>query len=199
MARKFLLATKNRDKVRELKQALGQFDVELLSAADMAELPDVVEDAPTLEGNAVKKARTLYEITGIPAIADDTGLEVHALGGAPGVYSSRYSGPGATYQDNVNKLLNALEEIAGADRSARFRTVIAYVDAKGTETVEGVCHGVITSDPRGKDGFGYDPVFQPDGQESTMAEMTVAEKNAISHRGEALRKFVFLMVEKKLL
>jgi len=199
MARKFLLATKNRDKVRELKQALGQFDVELLSAADMAELPDVVEDAPTLEGNAVKKARTLYEITGIPAIADDTGLEVHALGGAPGVYSSRYSGPGATYQDNVNKLLNALQEIAGADRSARFRTVIAYVDAKGTETVEGVCHGVITSDPRGKDGFGYDPVFQPDGQESTMAEMTVAEKNAISHRGEALRKFVFLMVEKKLL
>lgn len=185
---KLLLATKNPDKVREIRHALAGLPVALLSATDMPELPEVVEDAQTLEGNAVKKAETLFRLTGIPSVADDTGLEVLALGGAPGVFSSRYAGPDASYADNVAKLLQALESIPPERRQAQFRTIIAFADAKGAVTMVGLCRGRIILAPRGSQGFGYDPVFQPEGSDRTFAEMSIEEKNRISHRARALQR-----------
>ena len=182
-----LIATRNRDKVREIRTMLAALPVTILTAADLEDVPEVEEDAPTLEGNAIKKAKTLFEATGLPTLADDTGLEVEALGGAPGVYSSRYSGPGATYEDNVRKLLKAMEHIPPGHRRARFRTVVAFVHKGGVETVEGICEGEITTAPRGTQNFGYDPVFFVPELGKTMAEMTMEEKNRISHRGRALR------------
>ncbi len=187
---KLLLATRNRDKVRELKAILAGLPLELISAADMPGLPEVEEDAETLEGNAIKKARTLFELTGIPAMADDTGLEIDALDGAPGVYSSRYSGPDATYRDNVEKVLRELQNVPEAQRTARFRTVVAFVSETETKTVEGICHGRIAAEPRGSGTFGYDPIFEVTGTGKTMAEMTLEEKNRISHRGRAMAQFV---------
>ncbi|KAA3620399.1 MAG: RdgB/HAM1 family non-canonical purine NTP pyrophosphatase [Calditrichaeota bacterium] len=189
----FLLATKNRDKVIEIRAKLASLNIDLISAADRDDLPDVVEDAPDLEGNAIKKAKTLFEITGIPSIADDTGLEVDALGGAPGVFSSRYSGPNATYAENVNKLLSEMKHVPSANRSARFRTVVALVSATGTRTVDGACLGTITTEKRGSGNFGYDPVFEVLGTGKTMAEMTLDEKNKISHRGRAFQRLLELI------
>jgi XTP/dITP diphosphohydrolase len=180
---RFVLATANPDKTREIQEILGD-DVELL--ARPAEVPDVEETGDTLEANARLKARALVDATGVAAIADDTGLEVHALGGAPGVYSARYAGEGATYADNVAKLLEAL---AGRpDRSARFRTVAIAMWPDGTEIVaEGSVEGTIAREASGSRGFGYDPVFVPAGAAVTFAEMTSEAKHAVSHRGRAFR------------
>ena len=185
---KLLLATRNRDKVREIRSVLADLDVELICAADVPDLPEVEEDADTLEGNAIKKAMTLHKITGLPTLADDTGLEVEALGGAPGVYSSRYAGPDATYADNVQKLLQAMRDVPESRRQAQFRTVVAFAHDGNVETVEGICRGVITTEPRGSNNFGYDPVFYVPDLGKTMAEMTLEEKNRISHRGRALQE-----------
>ncbi len=185
---KLLVATRNRDKLREIREVLADLDVELLCAADLPDLPEVVEDAATLEGNAIKKALTLHRLTGLPTLADDTGLEVDALGGAPGVYSSRYAGENATYADNVRKLLHELEGVSAEQRTARFRTVAAFAHDGTVETVEGICEGRITTEPRGSGNFGYDPVFFVPEAGKTMAEMTLEEKNRISHRGRALRE-----------
>ena len=193
---KLRLATQNHDTVLEMRAALNGLEAERLSAADMPELSEVVEDTPTLEGNAIKKAETLFQITGIPSIADDTGLEVAALKGAPGVFSSRYSGPNATYADNVRKLLRELHGVPQNARNARFRTVIAFANTSGTKTVEGTCEGEIITEPRGNTGFGYDPVFLYKPVGKTFAEMPVAEKNKISHRGKALQKLAVLLREK---
>ena len=190
---KLLLATKNRDKVAEIRHALSGLHLELISAADRDDLPEIEEDAETLTGNAIKKAQTLFRLTGIPSLADDTGLEVDALDGAPGVYSSRYSGTNASYADNVEKLLRELAEVPDTLRSARFRTVIALADSDGTATVEGVCEGKIIAAARGEAGFGYDPVFYYPPAQKTFAEMTAEQKNAISHRGIALRKAAELL------
>lgn len=155
-----------------------------------AGVPDVAEDADTLEGNARLKAAAIAEATGQPALADDTGLEVTALGGAPGVHTGRYAGENATYADNRARLL---ADLAGApDRSARFRTVVMVVWPDGRElSAEGVCGGTIPSEERGGRGFGYDSVFVPaDGDGRTFAEMSEAEKSAISHRGRALRALI---------
>jgi len=151
-------------------------------------LKEVEEDHPTLEGNALKKARYVYEATGLPALSDDTGLEVDALSGRPGVYSARYAGEDATYQDNLEKLLEELAGVAPKDRKAQFRTVAALVSGDDTHTFEGVCRGVILSKPRGDKGFGYDPVFQPEGYNQTFAELDPGVKNEISHRGRAIKK-----------
>jgi XTP/dITP diphosphohydrolase len=177
-------ASANPDKVVEIQQLLAGV-VELLPRPD--HVPDVVEDADTLVGNARLKASALCAATGLPAVADDTGLEVDALGGAPGVHAAHYAGEGRCYVDNRAKLL---AELAGVtDRRAAFRTVAIVVWPDGTELhVEGVCAGVITTEERGADGFGYDSVFQPDeGGGSTFAEMGTDAKNAISHRGRAFR------------
>jgi len=182
-------ASANPDKVVEIQRLLDGA-VHLLPRP--ADVPDVVEDADTLVGNARLKAVAICAATGMPAVADDTGLEVDALGGAPGVYAARYAGKGCTYQDNRHKLL---AEMKGADdRTARFRTVAIVVWPDGSELhVEGVCPGVITTEERGEVGFGYDAVFQPDeGGGRTFAEMEPDAKHAISHRGRA---FQALLVE----
>ena len=160
------------------------------------EIPDVVEDANTLDGNARLKATAIQSSTGCPAVADDTGLEVDALGGAPGIFSARYAGENATYEENVSKLLEEMSQVTGEGRSARFRTVALIVWEDGAETIaEGVVEGVIAETPSGKGGFGYDSVFIPSsGEGKTFAEMSDEEKNDISHRGVAFRKLKELLL-----
>ena len=154
-----------------------------------SEIPDVVEDADTLQGNARLKATAVRSATGCAAVADDTGLEVDALGGAPGIFSARYAGEDATDEDNVSKLLKEMSEVTGEGRSARFRTIALIAWEDGAETIaEGVVEGIIAATPSGIGGFGYDSVFIPTyGGGKTFAEMDDKEKNAISHRGAAFR------------
>lgn len=185
---KLILASRNRHKIRELRETLAGLDITLHAAPDFPRLREVEEDQPTLEGNALKKARYVYEETGLPALADDTGLEVDALDGRPGVYSARYAGESASYQDNVDKLLAELAGVDMKDRKAQFRTVVALVSDEGTHTFEGICRGIILTEERGNKGFGYDPVFQPEGYEQTFAELDSDVKNKISHRGRAVQK-----------
>lgn len=181
---RLVCASANPDKVVEISQLLAGL-VELLPRPP--EVPDVVEDADTLLGNARLKAVALCSATGIAAVADDTGLEVHALGGEPGVYSARYAGEGCSYADNRQKLLDALDGVA--DRRAAFKTVAIVVWPDGSEVyVEGVCPGTITTEECGDGGFGYDSVFRPDeGDGATFSEMGVEAKNRVSHRGRAFR------------
>lgn len=183
--RRIVLATANPDKAVELAGLLEGFDVVLRPA----DLPDVVEDADTLEGNARLKAVAVADATGELAVADDTGLEVDALGGRPGVYAARYAGPGATYADNVAKLLEELAGVPAGGRTARFRTVAVARFPDGREIVaEGSVEGTIAEAPVGADGFGYDPVFVPAGGDGrAFAQMTRPEKAEVSHRGRALR------------
>ncbi len=185
-------ASANPDKVREIEDLLVGV-VELLPRP--AHVPDVVEDADTLLGNARLKARALVAATGLPAVADDTGLEVDALGGAPGVRTARFAGDDASYADNRRHLLDALRGVAGAARTARFRTVVVLAHPDGGEVVaEGECRGTITELERGDRGFGYDAVFAPaDGDGRTFAEMTIADKHAMSHRGRAFRRLAELL------
>lgn len=183
-------ASANPDKVVEI-QAILEGVVDLVPRPP--EVPDVVEDADTLVGNARLKAEAICRATGLPAVADDTGLEVAALDGAPGVYAARYAGEGVTYADNRAKLLRELD--GAADRSAVFRTVVVVAYPDGTElVVDGECPGSITTEERGARGFGYDPVFAPaDGDGRTFAEMTDAEKNDVSHRGRAFRNLLLAL------
>lgn len=183
---KLLVATHNPHKLDEILAIFARPGLVLLSMRDLPDLPEVVEDGETLEANACKKAITLARATGLWALADDTGLEVSALGGEPGVYSARYAGENVSYAANNAKLLHKL---AGqADRRACFRSVIALADPGGNcRTVEGRCEGRIAEATRGANGFGYDPVFVPDGFTRTFAELEPEEKNRVSHRGNALR------------
>ena len=186
---KLIIATRNPHKLKEISTIFKLPNLDVGSALDYPDIPDVVEDGATLEENAVKKAVMLAVATGSWALADDTGLEVGALEGAPGVYSARYAGEDVSYSDNNAKLLSELEN--HADRGARFRTVVALSSPSGrAQYVEGVCPGVIGRALSGEKGFGYDPLFIPDGFEATYAEMTADEKNRISHRGRALQKAI---------
>jgi XTP/dITP diphosphohydrolase len=186
-----VLATASPEKTAEIADIVSAVSggrVELIARPEGAR--EVEETGETLEENARLKARALVELTGMAALADDTGLEVDALAGAPGVRSARYAGEGATYEENVAKLLDELEK-AGAvdesDRGARFRTVVVICFPDGDEIMaEGVVEGSIIPERRGKGGFGYDPVFVPEGHERTFAEMEPQEKHALSHRGRAL-------------
>lgn len=183
-----VLATRNEDKVREITDILGSSRFQILSLLDFPHFPSVVEDGETLEENAFKKAKVCFEYTQKTSLADDTGLVVHALGGSPGVYSSRYAGMGATYDDNVRKLLREMEGVSKSDRDAVFRCVVVIIDTKGkTYKGEGHLHGRIMTKPRGKSGFGYDPVFLVPSLGKTLAELSLEEKNQISHRGIAVR------------
>jgi XTP/dITP diphosphohydrolase len=189
-----VLATRNAHKLEEMQLALRESGFELKSAFDYHQLEEVIEDGDTLEENALKKARYTYEMTKLPSISDDTGLEVEALGGAPGVYSARYAGENATYAQNLERLLFDLDrherrQFQTVSRRARFRTIIALVCASGEFLFEGICDGQILREPRGEKGFGYDPVFMPLGYLKTFAEMDAATKNEISHRGRAIRAF----------
>jgi XTP/dITP diphosphohydrolase len=187
MTRRIVLATANPDKAREIVDALAGLDVELLDRP--ATVSEVDETGSTLLENARLKAHALRDATGEDALADDTGLEVDALGGAPGVWSARYAGEDATYADNVEKLVAEIAAARRNARTARFRTVLVLAGADGSELVaDGVVEGVIADEPRGTSGFGYDPVFVPaGGRGRSFAEMTLAEKQALSHRGRALR------------
>jgi len=182
---KFVIATRNAHKLEEIRAIFNTGGLDVCSALDFPDIPDTVEDRDTLEGNAIKKARELCGATGLMALADDSGLEVDALDGAPGVYSARYAGEPCSYQNNNAKLLR---ELSNKDnRRARFRTVIALA-RPGEEplTVEGKCEGVIIDQLRGEHGFGYDPLFVPDGFDLTFAELPSEVKNKISHRALAL-------------
>ncbi|HEX7098006.1 MAG TPA: RdgB/HAM1 family non-canonical purine NTP pyrophosphatase [Acidimicrobiia bacterium] len=182
MIPRLVIATKNAGKREEMTAILEEMGVvdEVVTGLDW---PDVEEVGETLEQNALLKARAVVESTGLPALADDTGLEVDALGGAPGVHTARYAGPEATYDDNNRKLLQELEGVA--NRRARFVTVVALVFPDGEYvTAEGSVEGRIAEEPRGERGFGYDPVFEIDGR--TYAEMSLEEKNRFSHRARAL-------------
>jgi len=184
---KLILATRNRHKLEEIRTLFDLPGLELSSALDHPDIPDVEEDGKTFEENAVKKALALARATGCWALADDSGLEVDALGGAPGVYSARYAGEPVSYPANNAKLLKALRNTDS--RRAQFRCVIALASPSGrTRTVEGRCEGRIIHETRGAKGFGYDPLFVPDGHSLTFAEMDPAAKNTISHRGRALQK-----------
>lgn len=186
--KKILLATRNHHKAEEIRQFLAGNDFQILTLADFPHVPEVVEDQPTLERNALKKARSAYEATGVLSLADDSGLECYFLELKPGVYSARYAGKNATYEDNNRKLLWAMKAVPFRHRNARFRTVIAIVGKGIEEVVEGRVEGDILEAPRGTNGFGYDPLFVPRGQKKTYAEMTLEEKNQISHRAMALKK-----------
>ena len=187
-AHPLVLATRNPGKVRELARRLEAYGFTLVPAPAAA--PPIEEDAPTLEGNALKKARALHAFTGLPALADDTGLEVAALGGRPGVYSARFAGPEATDADNRAALLDALRDVPEAQRQARFRTVLALVTSDAEDTFEGQCSGHILEQARGSGGFGYDALFVPEKHTQTFAEMSAEEKNRISHRARALDALV---------
>ena len=183
MIPRLVVASKNPDKITEIEEVLGEtgLTVEIVRGLDW---PEVEETGKTLEENALLKARAVVEATGLPVIADDTGLEVSALGGAPGVHTARFAGEGARYEDNVAKLVEVLGE--EADRSATFRTVVVLAFPDGAEIVaEGSLDGVIATYPRGAGGFGYDPVFEVEG--TTLAEMSVDDKNRLSHRARAIR------------
>lgn len=182
-----VLATNNKDKVREIKQLLDDLPVTILTADDFQDFPDIEETGATLVENARLKANGIAKFTGHPALADDSGLEIDALDGAPGVYSSRYAGENVTYEDNNRKVLAELAGVPVAKRTARFRCVIAIDWGNGaTDTCEGKCDGFITEDVIGHEGFGYDPIFYYPPLDKRFSEMTVAEKNSVSHRGLAL-------------
>ena len=188
-----VFATNNKHKIREISDLLDK-NFNILGLADVNITGDIPEDADTLEENALFKARFVHERTGKNVFADDTGLEVDALGGAPGVYSARYAGEGRSFDDNITKLLG---EMANADnRNARFRTVIALILDGKEHLFEGKVEGVITRERRGNGGFGYDPVFLAEEHELTFAEIPLSEKNLISHRARAMRKLLTFLKER---
>lgn len=196
MKRALLIATRNRHKLEELQEILADLNIELLSLNDVASIPEIIEDGKTFEDNAIKKAHETANLTGYLTLADDSGLMVDALQGAPGVYSARYSGPGATDEKNNQKLLAELKNISPDQRTAQFVCVIAVADPDGNvRTVEGVCKGSIAQEPAGSEGFGYDPLFIPEGFSRHFAQLSPDEKNAISHRGRALQKVKPLLTD----
>ncbi len=182
-----LIATRNRHKLEEIRGILAGSGIELLGLDDCEGIPEVEEDRDSFEGNAMKKAEISAKATGRLAMADDSGLEVDALGGAPGVYSARYSGEPVSYRRNNQKLLKEMDGVS--DRQARFVCVVALCGPGGEcRTVRGTCEGVIVEEPRGDMGFGYDPLFVADGESRTFAEMEEAEKNRLSHRYRAFER-----------
>lgn len=208
-----VLATRNPGKVRELDEMLSsgeiethytafkdKAEIEILSLADFPDAPDVVEDGNTYQENALKKATAIAKYTMHLTLADDSGLEVDALGGAPGVHSARYAGEGASDAARIEKLLDALKDVPHDRRTGRFKCAVALADPNGqTQVVLGVCEGEIIRVPRGSHGFGYDPVFVPAGYNQTFAELGDDVKNQISHRAKALekaRKYIQMQVHK---
>ena len=193
---RILVATMNEGKLREYERLLADVPgIELETMACLPEPVDVIEDRDTFAGNALKKATEIAAASGMACLADDSGLEVDALGGRPGVYSARYAGEGATDTENNAKLLDELLGTAEQERTARFQCSIALVDADGRKLAEaeGACEGRIGAAPKGAHGFGYDPLFIPDGYDQTMAELGPQTKNEISHRAKAAAKLVPLL------
>lgn len=184
---KLVFATNNKHKLQEVQELLPE-GIEVLTLKDIGCLEEIEETAKTLEGNAKIKSDHVKNEYGYDCFADDTGLEVDALNGAPGVYSARYAGENVTFDDNVNKMLSELQGVK--NRKARFRTVISLFWKGKQYFFEGVCDGRIEEEKSGDQGFGYDPIFKPDGYRQTFAEMDTAKKGKISHRGKAIKKLV---------
>ena len=197
MPQNLLIATRNQKKKKELQEILSGFDVKLLSLDDIPPLPEVEEDGLTFEENAIKKALTVARLSNLLTLADDSGLVVDALQGAPGVFSARYAGPEADDDRNNQKLLLALQNVEENKRTARFICVIALASPEGSvKTVMGSCEGMIRSSLQGVEGFGYDPLFIPEGYDKSFAELSPEIKNRISHRGVALNKLKPLLDER---
>lgn len=193
--KKIVIASKNSDKVKEMRLVLSNLPIEVLSLADFADLPDAVEDGTTFEANALIKARFFHERTGLACLADDSGLEVDALGGLPGVYSARFAGYHADDLTNNQKLLDELKKVGVKESAAAYRCALAFIDTDGTELLtQGKIEGKIKTVAQGNGGFGYDPYFYID-DERTMAQLSTDEKNLISHRGKALREMVAKLKE----
>ena len=191
-----VLATHNKGKMSELNNLLSS-SYEVLTLDHFPNIKEIPETGKTLKENAFIKARTVFEMTGLPSLADDTGLEVESLGGDPGEFSARYAGEQASYQDNCEKLLNNMMRVPKEYREAKFRTVIAFKDDNRELCCDGSVNGEIAQSPKGRFGFGYDSVFYYPPLEKTFAELSEEEKNSISHRGRALRKFLLLFNDKK--
>lgn len=185
--RTLIFASNNKHKLEEIRNLLEGI-VEIKSLKEIGLEGDIPETADTLEGNASQKAEWVYSRTGLDCFADDTGLEVEALNGEPGVYSARYAGENCSFADNVNKLLNALQ--GHTNRNARFRTAICLIENGEKKYFEGIVNGTITTLEAGSEGFGYDPIFLPEDHDKTFAEMPLDIKNKISHRGRATQKLV---------
>jgi XTP/dITP diphosphohydrolase len=183
---RILLATRNRHKIEEIRTMLSDLPLQVLTLNDFPDVPPLNEEGTTFQENSLQKAREVYERTKIPALADDSGLEVFYLNGRPGVFSARYAGEEATDEANNLKLLSQMMGVAPRRRRAQFRAVLTLLDDKNVERTEGVCPGMLAEVPRGANGFGYDPIFLPDGFSRTYAELTATEKNTISHRAKAL-------------
>ena len=189
MNKTLLLATRNQGKKQEMQQILGDMMLQIITLADIEELPEVIEDGTTFAENAIKKAVQTSLASGYVTLADDSGLAVDALGGRPGIYSARFAGAGADDNKNNEKLLSMLQEVKMEQRMARFVCAIAISDPDGTvSVVTGECEGIIAQEGKGTGGFGYDPLFVPLGYSKSFAELTPEEKNAISHRAKALNK-----------
>jgi len=189
---KLAIATNNTFKIEEIRHALGQ-QIELLTLNDIGFNGDIPELEKTIEGNAIQKAFFIYDRYKINCFADDTGLEIEALNGEPGVYSARYAGESCCFENNINKVLAAMQSVQ--NRTARFRTVIALIINGKLKTFEGIVKGKICNEKRGEYGFGYDPIFQPAGLNKTFAEIPLEEKNKISHRAIAIRKLAHYLSE----
>ncbi len=189
----FCFATNNQHKLEEIKALLGPL-FQLKSLAEIGCFEELVETQNTIEGNSLQKARYVFERYAISCFADDTGLEVEALNGEPGVYSARYAGEHKNSNNNIQLLLANLKGIE--NRKAQFRSVITLIEPDGVHTFEGIVGGVIVSEGRGEKGFGYDPIFQPVGYDRTFAEMTLEEKNMFSHRAIAVKKLINFLHEK---
>lgn len=190
-----VLATRNHHKARELQTFLSDLDFKVITLDDIPQHIVLEETGSTFQENALQKARIVYEATKLPALADDSGLEVFYLNGRPGVYSARYAGPQATDDENNQKLLKELNGVPEPQRKAQFRSVLALV-AHGIERMtEGICPGTIAKSPRGTNGFGYDPIFIPEGYTCTYAELTAEEKNRISHRSRSFARMKEVLIE----
>ena len=187
---KVVIATHNRDKMKEIQGAISDLGWEVISLYDFPKIEEIEENGKTLEENALIKAREVFKKTGIATISDDTGLEVEALDGAPGVYTARYAGEDCSYSDNVKKLLKDMNKIPMPNRGAKFKTVMVFKDENKELIVEGIVKGKISRESKGDDGFGYDPIFYVTEYDKTFAEMTMSEKNKISHRGNAINHLI---------
>tara|TARA_B100002051_G_C16745009_1_gene646977 strand:- start:9672 stop:10268 length:597 start_codon:yes stop_codon:yes gene_type:complete len=190
---KIILATHNIDKCKELQKSLNNPSIDIVTLKAYPTIGEIVEDGQTLTENAFIKSRTVFKLTNIPTISDDTGLFVDALGGKPGIYSARYAGENSTYLDNVNKLLYDMSNVKKSLRSATFKTVVTYVSKDLELVAEGSVKGFITEKPKGENGFGYDSIFNVEEFNKTFAEMTMNEKKSISHRARAINSLISLL------
>lgn len=184
-----ILASNNKNKLREIKNILSKYNIKVISQAEAGYDIDVEETGKTFEENAVLKAKAIYDKLKKPVISDDSGLEIDALNGEPGVYSKRYAGENATNEDKINKVLRKMQDVANKNRTARFTCAICFIDQNGKKHIfKESCEGTIINSPRGENGFGYDPIFLYG--EKTFAEMTEEEKDKVSHRGKAMEDVV---------